>query len=691
MNTFLEILKAPASSVTSVYPAFSTMQVEEIVPAVETVLNQNRKALARITTSQATPTWENTVQPLDEMEDRLSRVFSPIRHLNSVKSSDQWREAYERCLPLISAYETELGQNKSLYERFNALQADQQLDATQQKIIENALKAFKLSGIALPEAEQERYKVLVQELSDLSSQFENNVLQATMAWEKHITDPKELAGIPENSQAMFKQQAEAKSLSGYLINLQIPNYLAVMTYADDRDLRRACYTAYQTRASDQHDKGPQAASEFDNTQVMLDILNRRQALAQLLGFAHYADQSLATKMAEDGDQVVDFLNDLAQKARPQAERERQELQAFAAESGLDELQAWDLMYYSEKLQIEKYQISQEELKAWFPAESVLEGLFAIVSRLYNVIIEPVDGVDVWHPSVSYYRIQDKTSQQILGEFYVDLYARENKRGGAWMDVSQTRFRRGDQVQIPVAYLTCNSTPPVGDLPALFTHDEVITVFHEFGHGLHHMLTLIDYPAVSGIGGVEWDAVELPSQFMENWCWEKEALDLFARHYKTGKTLPEDKLQKLRASRNFQAAMQMLRQIEFSLFDFQLHQHFKQGQTSTDIQHLLNQIRAEIAVNPTPEFSRFQHSFSHIFAGGYAAGYYSYKWAEVLSADAFSRFEDEGIFNTDTGQRFKQTILEQGGSADAMQLFVRFMGRKPSNDALLRHYGLTEAA
>ena len=502
-----------------------------------------------------------------------------------------------------------------------------------------------------------------------------------MGWSKHVTDESMLAGMPESAKDAAAQAAHQKDLQGWLFTLDIPSYLPVMLYADNAALREEMYRAYATKASDQ---GPNAG-KWDNTDIIQQTLALRSEIAQLLGFSSYSERSLATKMAESTDQVTGFLRDLAAKSKPQAEKELEEVRAYAKDThGVTELNAWDLPYYSERLKQEKYTISDEMLRPYFPEDKVLSGLFEVVHRLYGLKIIEQPGIDTWHKDVRYFTITD-SADALRGSFYLDLYARAKKRGGAWMDECRVRREKLDgELQLPVAYLTCNFNAPVGDKPALFTHDEVVTLFHEFGHGTHHMLTKMSVAGVSGINGVPWDAVELPSQFLENWCWEEDALNFISGHFETGEPLPADLLDRMLAARDYQAAMQMVRQLEFSLFDFLLH---SESGDNVDVQAILNSVRAEVAVNTPPAFNRFQHSFGHIFAGGYAAGYYSYKWAEVLSADAYSKFEEDGIFNQDTGKAFLENILEMGGSRAPMDLFVAFRGREPNVDALLRHSGI----
>ncbi len=666
-------------------PQFSKIKPAHVEPAIDTLLAEAREVVEQKLMATNSYTWENLIEPIEESDDKLNKAWSPASHMNSVVDTDELRDAYNACLPKLSEYSTEMGQNKALYLAFKQISDSNDystLDLAQQKIITNALRDFHLSGIGLDEKKQQRYKEIKQELSKLSSKYGENVLDATNAWTKVIIDKNELAGLPETALSQAKQTAESQEKDGWVITLQFPSYIAVMTYADNRELRKEHYTAFATRASDQ---GPDA-NKWDNGQIMEDTLALKHEIAQLLGFNNYAEYSLATKMAETPDKVIAFLEDLAEKSLGNARKDLAELQKFAKEHyGIDELQAWDMTYFSEKMRQHFYQLSQEEVKAYFPETRVIPGLFSVVEKLYGLKISEILDFDSWHDDVRFFQITDEAGS-IRGQFYLDLYAREKKRGGAWMDDCVGRKKIADKIQIPVAYLTCNFTPPTADTPALLTHDEVMTLFHEFGHGLQHMLTKIDHLGVSGINGVEWDAVELPSQFMENWCWEKEALALISGHYQTNEPLPDDLFQKMLSAKNFQAGMQMVRQLEFSLFDFKIHQDYdpaKGGQ----IYQTLKKIREQVAVVSAPEFNRFAHSFSHIFAGGYAAGYYSYKWAEVLSSDAYSLFEEKGIFDQTTGKSFLHNILEKGGSQDAMELFVDFRGREPTIDALLRHTGI----
>ncbi|MFV1940899.1 oligopeptidase A [Pseudomonas luteola] len=669
-------------------PPYSAIKPEFVEPAIDQILADNRAAIAELLkTQKENPTWQGLVVAFDELNDRLGQAWSPVTHLNAVCNNPELRTAYEACLPKLSAYSTEIGQNKDLFEAYRKLSESEEakgFDAAQKKILDNALRDFRLSGIDLPPEQQKRYGEIQSRKSELSSKFSNQLLDATQAWTKHVTDESALAGLPDSAKAQMAAAAQAKGLDGWLINLEFPSYYAVMTYADDRALREEVYAAYCTRASDQ---GPNAG-QFNNGPVMEEILDLRQELARLLGYANYAELSLATKMAESSEQVLNFLRDLAQRSKPFAQRDLNQLKAFAAEQGVTDLKSWDTGYFAEKLRQARYSLSQEELRAYFPVDKVLSGLFAVVQKLYGIeISEITDGFDKWHPDVRLFEITENGKH--VGRFFFDLYARANKRGGAWMDGARDKRRNAQGELInPIAYLVCNFTPASGGKPALLTHDEVTTLFHEFGHGLHHLLTRIEHAGVSGINGVAWDAVELPSQFMENWCWEPEGLALISGHYETGEPLPQELLDKMLAAKNFQSGLMMVRQLEFSLFDFELHATHGDGRSVLDV---LESIRDEVSVMRPPAYNRFANSFAHIFAGGYAAGYYSYKWAEVLSADAFSKFEEEGVFNAETGRAFREAVLARGGSLEPMVLFVDFRGREPSIDALLRHSGLTEEA
>lgn len=664
-------------------PLFSQIDTQDIVPAIKAAI-ENSKAVIEDVVSSGVASYAEVVERIEDTDDVLSKMWSPVGHMNSVVSSDALREAHDACLPLLSEFGTWVGQHQGLFALYKQLHASAEfsaLDEAQQKVVSNAIRDFTLSGVGLADDKKKRYADIQSRLSDLSSSFGNNVMDATMAWTKHISDETQLAGLPESTKSAAAQTARSKELEGWLFTLDIPSYLPVMLYADDAQLREEMYRAYSTKASDE---GPNAG-EFDNAANIDEMLALKQEAASLLGFSSFAERSLATKMASSTEQVTQFLRDLAKRSKPQAQQELQEIVDFAAQHyNQKSLQAWDYTYYGEKLKQQKYAISDEELRPYFPEHQVISGLFEVVSRLYGLRIEKQSDIDVWHQDVSFYKIFDADNQH-RGSFYFDLYAREKKRGGAWMDDCRSRRRLPNgELQLPVAYMVCNFNGPVDGKPALFTHDEVVTLFHEFGHGVHHMLTKVEAGGVSGINGVAWDAVELPSQFLENWCWQPEALNFISGHYETGEPLPSELLQKMLAAKNYQSAMQMVRQLEFSLFDFTLHQ---QSNAEKSVQQVLDDIRSEVAVVIPPAFNKFQNSFGHIFAGGYAAGYYSYKWAEVLSSDAFGRFEEEGIFNQQTGKDFLNNILEMGGSKEPMELFVAFRGREPQVDALLRHSGI----
>ncbi len=667
-------------------PAFSRVRPEHVEPAVDAVLADNRARLAEITAAATAgaPAWEAVGEPLERMEERLGRVWSVVRHLHAVRDSEPLRAAYNACLPRLSDYHTELAQNEDLYAAYRALaQAPDfaRLDAARRRAVELALRDFRLAGVELPAAEKARYREIARERAELEARFEQNLLDATQAWKRHVTDPAALAGLPETALAMARQAAEREGLDGWLLNLELPLYLAVMCHARDRALRREAYEAYVTRASD---RGP-FAGRWDNGPIMERILALRHEQARLLGFANYAEYALATRMARSVDEVRGFLEELARHAVPAARRELAELEDFArARDGLERLEAWDVAYYAERLREERFGLSDEDLRPYFPVGRVLEGLFALTERLFGVRVRPREGVDVWHPDVRFHELVDEDGA-VRGGFYLDLYARPHKRGGAWMD----EYRNRTPEDWPVAYLTCNLSPPTAEAPALFTHEEVLTLFHEYGHGLHHMLTRVDCPSVAGINGVEWDAVELPSQFLEGFAWERPVLDLIARHWRTGEPLPDALYRRMRAARNFHAAMQTVRQLEFALFDLRLHAEYDPARGAR-IAEILEEVRREVAVVPYPEWNRFAHGFSHIFAGGYAAGYYSYKWAEVLSADAFEAFVEAGVLDRGTGLRFRREVLEVGASRPAMDSFVAFRGRRPEVRALLRQTGLLPA-
>ena len=666
-------------------PQFSKIEIKDIEPAIDKVINDNQQQLTKLLEKNKSISWEMLNKILEQMDNTLSRVWSPVSHMNSVVNNDELRKVHDLCVPKLSSYSTEQSQNSELYKAYNSIKESEEfskLDKANKKVIENSLLQFELNGVALGNNEKKKFKEIKQRLSSLKSKFEQNVMDATQAFRIHIEEKSELAGLPGFVKDMAKQAAKEEELKGWLFTLDAPSFIAVMTYSDIRAFREEMYNAFTTRASN---KGPNAG-EFDNSEVMEEILKSRKDLADILGYKNYAEVSIANKMAESTDDVINFLTNLVSKSKSQADSEFETLKSFAKNyCEIRKIEAWDVMYVSEKLKQREYGISQEELKPYFPAPGVINGLFEIVNKLYGIKITEKTGIDVWHTDVKFYEIEDEDGN-LRGQFYLDLYARNNKRGGAWMDECISRMKCADSIQTPVAYLTCNLTPPVGNKPALLNHDEVTTLFHEFGHGLQHMLTKVDPLFVSGISGVEWDAVELPSQFMENWCWEKEGLEFISGHVDTGDKLPEALYEKLLKARNFQSAMIMVRQLEFSLFDFRLHMEYA-TQGFKNIQALLNEVRQQVAVIIPPSYNQFQHGFSHIFAGGYGAGYYSYKWAEVLSADAYSKFEETGIFNAETGKEFLHCILETGGSEKAMDLFKRFRGREPKIDALLKHSGL----
>ena len=665
-------------------PPFKNIRPEHVVPAIDTLLASNRLKIQELLENN-TNTGQGLVAGIEEMDDILGQCFSPISHMNSVVNTPAMRDAYNNVLPKLSEYQTEMGQNATLFAAYQDIAASKvfaHLGQAERKVIENRIRDFRLSGIDLPKDQQERFAAVSKRLSELSSKFSDNVLDATMAWSKVLTEESELEGLPESALGLAKQMAEEREKQGYLFTLDFPSYFPVLSYCENRSLRKEMYEAYVTRASDQ---GPQAG-EFDNSENILEILALRKEQSELLGYDNFAELSLATKMADSTDEVLEFLKQLAKRCKAAAEAEFAEICEFArTEFKVAELEAWDVNFYAEKLKQSKFDISEEALRPYFPTPTVLRGMFEVVRRLYDIEIVETEGIETWHEDVTTYNV--RKDGQIIARFYLDLYARAGKRGGAWMDDCRVRRIKIDGgLQLPVAYLTCNFSAPIGHDPSLLTHSEVVTLFHEFGHGLHHMMTKVSCAPVSGINGVAWDAVELPSQFMENWCWQEESLEFISGHYQTGEPLPKEMLKKMLAAKNFQSAMVTVRQLEFALFDFCLHRDFdatKQDQ----VQQVLENIRAEVAVFSVPAFNRFQHGFSHIFGGGYAAGYYSYKWAEVLSADAFARFREEGIFNRQTGEEFLSTILEQGGSVDAMDLFVAFRGREPEIEALLRQDGI----
>lgn len=678
-------------------PRYAEIKPEHVTSATEELLQRNRTLMSSLLADPAAPTWDNFVQPFEDANEHLARAWGQVGHLNAVMNSTELREVYNANLPKITQYYAELSQNLALFEKYKAIRNSANyatLNPEQQKVIEHELRDFRLGGAELPEDKKARFMAIQEKLSALTSKFSDNLLDATNAFTCVIEDEKGISGIPADECQVAAEAAQQAGTKGWLFTLKAPSYGPVMQYADNRALRERMYRAYTTRASEQATADNKA--DLDNTPLMTEILKLRAEEARMLGFANYAELSLASKMADSPQQVKEFLLELAQRARPFAEKDLEELRAFAAaQLGLENpsaelrtgLQAWDIGYVSEKLRQQRYAFSEQEVKQYFPEDAVLSGLFGLVETLFGLRIKP-SSAPAWHEDVRFFDIRDD-KDLLIGQFYIDLYARASKRGGAWMDDAITRRRTAKGIQIPVAYLNCNFASPLGGKPALFTHDEVITLFHEFGHGLHHLLTEVEELGVSGINGVEWDAVELPSQFMENFCWEWDVLQGMTRHSETGKKLPRDLYDKMIAAKNFQSGLQMLRQIEFSLFDLRLHSDYDADGTQS-VQELLDEVRKEVAVLIPPSFNRFQNSFSHIFAGGYAAGYYSYKWAEVLSADAYSLFEENGILNTATGSHFREQVLAVGGSRDAMDSFIAFRGREPKIDALLRHNGLVEA-
>jgi oligopeptidase A len=659
-------------------PAFDRIQPADVEATIRELLQRSRGEVATLE-SQPHPTFDNTVLPLEQLSHRLSRTWSPISHLNGVLNSDELRASYNACLPLLSNYWTDLAQSEPLFRAYSAIatrEADR-LDPKQRRVIERALEDFRLAGVGLPQERKERYKAVVQELATLGAKFEENVLDAMNSWTRHVTDAAELAGVNPVIVEQARVRATEKNLPGWVFALEQPTYVAVMTDAASESLRRDFYEAWSTRASDQ---GP-SAGKFDNTGVMAKILALRHEAARLLDFPNYAAYALATRMAPSNQAVFDFLRQLAQVAKPAAQAEFAELEEFAGRK----LNAWDVSYYAEKLQQKLFSISQEELRPYFPLPRVLDGLFAVAEKLFGVKIVERRDVPVWHADARFFEIHDAHGKVRAG-FYLDACARPKKRAGAWMDDCVGRKDFGAEHTIPVAYLVCNFLPAAPGKPALLTHDDVVTMFHEFGHGLHHMLTRVGYPSIAGINGVSWDAVELPSQFLENFAWRPEVLATMARHYETGAPLPADQQSQLLGSRTFHAGLATMRQLEFALFDFRLHAEYDPARGAR-VFEILKEVRAENGVFAVPEWNRFPHNFAHIFAGGYAAGYYSYKWAEVLAADAFSAFEEQGVFDRGVAQKFLDSILSQGGSRKALDAFVDFRGRPPDVNALLRQQGL----
>ena len=664
-------------------PRFSEIKPEHVTPAVDELLAAGRSTLAAV--AHAAPTWDAFVAPLEDANERIGRAWGQVSHLHAVLDSPALREAYNANLPKLSQYWTELGQSEALFTGYKKLRASSEfagLSQARKKIVENALRDFRLSGAELPADKKKRYAEISEELSRLGAKFSENILDATNAFSLTIEDAARVSGIPADVLQAAREAAGKDGKTGWKFTLHAPSYMPVMQYADDRALRETLYRESVTRASEFGKK------EWDNTPLIARIVELRREMAALLGYANYAQVSLEPKMAESPSQVLGFLDDLARRARPFGEQDAAELREFArAELGLSDLQAWDVAYASEKLRVKRYAFSEQEVKRYFPEDAVLAGLFRLVEALYGLKISPAKA-PVWQEDVRFFDVRDSAGA-LVGQFYIDLYARETKRGGAWMDDARGRRRRGSVVQTPVAYLNCNFSRPVGGKPALFTHDEVLTLFHEAGHGLHHLLTRVEDLGVSGINGVEWDAVELPSQFMENFCWEWDVLRHMTRHVDTGAPLPRELFDKMIAAKNFQSGLGFLRQIEFAEFDMHLHSDFDPAAGGTALQ-LLNEVRKRVAVLPQPAYNRFPNNFSHIFGGGYAAGYYSYKWAEVLSADAYALFEERGVLDAETGKRFRDEILAVGGSRSAAESFRAFRGREPSVDALLRHNGMIAA-
>ncbi|MEO8803509.1 MAG: M3 family metallopeptidase [Rudaea sp.] len=667
----------------SALPAFGKIRPQHVLPAINTVLAEYDAGIAAMVADPAPRDFTNTMLAQELLDTRLEQVWSPISHLHAVADTPALREAHAAAEQRLSEHAAQLGQNSDLYAAVKAVSDPAgfcELPRAARTLVEHALRDFELSGVGLVEPARTRFREIVNELTRLGTLFENAVLDATEAWTESV-DESALNGLPPAERALLHQAARDAGTEGWLVTLKQPSVQAILTYADARDLRERVYHAYHTRASDQ---GPQAG-RFDNSARIEQIMGLRHEAAQLLGFANAAEVSLATKMAATPERVLAFLHDLLDRAKPVGEHELTQLREFAhAELGLAELQPWDIAYASEKLRLRQFALSEEELKPYFPLPRVIDGLFAITQRVFGVSLAPRD-VAVWHPDVRYYELRDVAGETFAG-VYVDVYARAGKRGGAWMEVCRSRLRCAGKLQLPVAYLTCNFSPPVDDQPALLTHDDVITLFHEFGHGLHHLLTEVDFPGVSGISGVEWDAVELPSQFMENFAWQREALNLFARHWQTGEILPDALFTRMLAARHFQAGLFLLRQLEYALFDFRLHLEFEPARGART-QELIDAVRRDVAVIVPPHWQRMANTFAHIFADGYAAGYYSYLWAELLSADAFSRFEESGIFDAATGAAYRHSILAAGGSRPALESFVEFRGREPKADALLRSYGL----
>jgi oligopeptidase A len=671
-------------------PRFDLIQPEHVKPAIESLLTEGRTLIERLTADAAPATWADFAGALSDGLEPFSRAWGVVGHLHSVNDVPAWREAYNEMLPEVSRFYAELGQNLKLFDKYKALRGSAEyagLSREQKKIVDNEVRDFRLSGAELPEDQKPRFQAIMEELSQLSAKFAENLLDATNAFAEVVTDEALLAGLPDDAKEAAKSAAEKAGVEGWRFSLQAPSYGPIMQYAENRELRARMYRAYATRAAEFADGS--SKPEWDNTPVIQRMLELRREDAQMLGYANFAEVSLAPKMADTPAQVLAFLRELAAKAKPFAAKDIAELRAFAKdEVGLDDFQPWDAAYVSEKLLQQRYAFSEQEVKQYFTEAKVLGGLFQVIESLFNVKVKP-DAAPVWHEDVKFFRLENPAGE-LVGQFYLDLYARETKRGGAWMDEARSRHRVAGGIQKPIAYLNCNFARPVGGKPATFTHDEVTTLFHETGHGLHHLLTRGEELGVSGIHGVEWDAVELPSQFMENYCWEWSVVQGMSAHVETGAHLPRALFDKMLAARNFQSGMMAVRQIEFSLFDMLLHSEFDPAGTQT-VLDLLGAVRQEVAVLIPPAWHRFPNSFSHIFGGGYGAGYFSYKWAEVLSADAYAAFEEAGDpFDATVGKRFLDEILAVGGSRPAIESFRAFRGREPSVDALLRHSGMITA-
>lgn len=661
-------------------PCFEQINTAHISPAINKIIHENKKIIKEIELDNEEPNWSNFVSRLEKCDEKLSRVWSQIVHLNSVMNNNKLRNTYNKNLTKITTYYSELGQNESIYQKFKQLNNKiDQFNKIQQKIIKDEILGFKLGGVGLPKIKKKEYKEIKNELSKLSSKFEENLLDSINQYNLLISDNEKIKGIPEDILNNAKNKARAAKKQGWLFTLDFPSYVPVQQYADDRQLRKDLYRAYSVKASELGDL------KFDNTKVIQQIIKLKANLAHLLGYKNYAEMALQTRMANTSTEVITFLLDLANKSKSFAKKDMNDLKKIGKTFGINNVKAWDIAYLSEKLKNDKFNFSENDIKQYFPDNKILEGLFKVAKKIYGLKFQRIKA-EIWHADVRFFEIKDQFNKTI-GQFYLDLYARKNKRSGAWMDEAISKYNFDNDSALPVAFLTCNFTPPLKGQPSLLKHDEVITLFHEFGHGLHHLLTEINEYTVSGIKGVEWDAVELPSQFMENFCWEWSVIKDMSQHIETKKSMPKSLFTKLLKSKNFQSGMQTLRQIEFSLFDIKLHSEF--DARNDNFMNLLERVRDDIAVIRPPKWNRFPHSFSHIFAGGYAAGYYSYKWAEVLSADAYSKFEEIGVLSKEAGDQFRKEILSKGGSRPALESFIAFRGREPSINPLLKHHGLKD--